>query len=560
MIKKIILRLVLPLILFLLISYTAFWFIKSGEIKKNIVKALDSNTNITADNISSSGFPMRHNLEITTLTIRGTKSGFFGNDVVVENISTESNIFSNQFIVKVGNVSIQSLDKEIKNVKFNKDPIISLKIKDQKISEILYKDDGYSLLDDSGDSVFKLDSSELKINVRLEDDVQIVEIDSNFRDIDSFDVFDKFANIDEAGNQKNVASSKDDVISDKEGEDSLPSEQDIAYIDAKEISKQDIRENKSLPDSLPSLEIETVGSDKKENEADSKVVTNRNLLANFQITSEFDEKLQEMVVKEVAVVNLDLSSPMFNINVSGSLPSVGSGVSPGDLKIRVKNLDNILVYLKRWVSSIEESVGQVNNFAENKKPSIVLENNKSKNKSEVNLVKENLLENKIEDKNAEIDNMALEDKIAEFIVDLARKNPNTNDALSEFHIFGSELNVTINNVLILKVMGDISKMMMPLIKQFKEFSDSAVSEANISPAIDAALPQEIPFSAEEAKEEKGLPPTSVEIDQKNDQAYPVKTGNSDIIKSDKSISVDDSDDKSPAATHKHDESKKDSLQ
>ena len=192
MVQKVLLRFILPLLVFLLTSYVAFWFIKSGEIKKNIVSIVEKNPNIKAESIISSGFPLKNNIEIRGLRIKSSNSFFSGGDIFISSVSAKTGIFSNKFQVTIGSVEVESFDGKSKNIKFNKEPTIEVSLKNQKISKISYKDDGYSILNSDGNLVFKVGDSDTQINFDLSDNSQIITIDSNFRNIDKFDIFNKF--------------------------------------------------------------------------------------------------------------------------------------------------------------------------------------------------------------------------------------------------------------------------------------------------------------------------------------------------------------------------------
>ncbi len=271
MVQKVLLRFILPLLVFLLASYVAFWFIKSGEIKKNIVSIIDKNPNIEAKSITSSGFPFKNNIEIIGLRIKSSNSFFSGGDIFISSVSAKTGIFSNQFQVAVGNIKVESFDGKPKNVKFNKDPIINITIKDQTISKISYGDDGYSILNSEGDVIFTVGDSDTQINLDVSDNSQTITIDSNFRNIDKFDIFNKFdGNLfgdDKNKHQKSEKSLEAMDLGDKDLKGNVAIENKESFKDKDEVVRKDsvnqvdpenlaASENGVLPDSLPSLAIE----------------------------------------------------------------------------------------------------------------------------------------------------------------------------------------------------------------------------------------------------------------------------------------------------------------
>ncbi|MDA9231092.1 hypothetical protein N9O56_00785 [Rickettsiales bacterium] len=481
MVQKVLLRFILPLLVFLLTSYVAFWFIKSGEIKKNIVSIIDKNSNIEAESIISSGFPFKNNIEIRGLRIKSSNSFFSGGDIFISSVSAKTDIFSNRFQVTTGNVKVESFDGKSKNIKFNKEPIIDIRLKNQKISKISYKDDGYSILNSEGEVVFKVGDSDTQINFDFSDTSQIITVDSNFRNIDKFDIFNKFDGDlfgDDQSKDQKSEKSLEIVDLDNDGlknpadiankVDSRDKDEVVSKNNSGQIKSENVTKNKKeeLPDSLPSLAVK-----EKEEDANKefKISTDRNLSVSLKLESEFDQSSKSMLLKQVVINNIDISSPIFSINITGILPSLRSGADTSDLKVRVKNLNNILIYLKRWISFIDESVDgslsaasdTVNDVDISGDNSSEAENAESKDKQE-NDSNKALSKTEAEEYFDDFDIISIEDKMEEFIIDLARKNPNSNDVSSEFHLFGSGFNMVINNVPFMEVLSDFTKIIGPV--------------------------------------------------------------------------------------------------
>ncbi len=169
-----------------------------------------------------------------------------------------------------------------------------------------------------------------------------------------------------------------------------------------------------------------------------------------------------MLLKQAVINDINISSPIFNINIKGVLPSLRSGADTSDVKVRIKNLGNILIYLKRWISFIDESVSAVGDVNIHTDQANQINNVEDKNGQE-NLLGKTQSEIATEEEFDDFDIISTEDKMEEFIIDLARKNPNSNDVSSEFHLFGSGFNMVINNVPFMEVLSDFTKIIGPII-------------------------------------------------------------------------------------------------
>ncbi len=458
--RKILWILVAPLLIFSIIAYSTFWFIKSGEIKKNIAKFLESTPNVSVQSISSSGFPFYHKIEVDNVNINFSTNVDNHHNINIPKLTSKSAIFSSKADVAIiGDVSIKNSQNKTYFIKFNSTPSIQIVMSGDGISNISNKSDGYKLVDEANETVFYAGNYDLSFNQKGKD-IKTTTLQAHFNNMSSFDIF--------------APISKASTVS-KEVKETEMTNEAIAQTD-----------NKSLE--LPALDLPNEATEEIEVAENVDIKTNRNLEIDLVVKSSTDDK-KEIEIHDVAINNISLSSPLYSINAKGTFSNEDE---VGNLNIKVNNLDNILVYLRQYISSLtpsdllnpgeQESSDQGVALEGVANPATVNSNSKTPAQKTVDpiVTKEKVAKNTNPNNTKEVSNITASSEqdptiipsqtpdniIISLISDLAKRNVNTTAEISEFNLVYKSPDITVNDMSINEIFVIISpavKVLMPAI-------------------------------------------------------------------------------------------------
>lgn len=444
MAKKIILRIVLPLLVFILASYSVFWFIKAGEVKNNIRKILTSNPKSSVGKISSSGFPLAHRIRIENVNVEFDNQSTSGS-MIVNEIIAESKVFSNQFTASIiGDVVLKASDGKISTIKFNENPLINFVVEDYNINKVSYADEGYKVLDNSNNEIFSAGNAKIDLKIDKDQNLQTISLKANFNNLSSFDVFS--------------------LNTDNEAENLLLKTTDIKEVqNGVAVTKIDEKNPAALPNELPKVDL--MGDSTSNGEVkDVKMKTNKNGAIDIKFVSTIDEKTKATLIKDVTINNIELFSPLYKININGVVNNFLSQDQNIDLTIKVKNIDNILLYLKKFISSMIPANYSMPNMdtpivSKVDASSVVAVSPLPDSSNAVNGQDSTVI--------PATTNTTPEEMITNLILDLAKNNPNSNAETAEFKITGKDVMFDVNGV----SGPEIIKRLTPVIDIFnKSFS------------------------------------------------------------------------------------------
>ena len=173
-------------IIFLVItvSYSFFWFVRTGQTEKKINNLISKNSSSTsASSVSVSGFPFSQKITISDLKFNIPSISKY--QVTVKKLEANTGIFSKSFSANIlEQVTVFDNDSNtIRNIEFKESPKISISFNNEGISSFNYQDSGYTILEDqkptfysSSSNIIKMETLEtannqvaLKFNIDIKD-------------------------------------------------------------------------------------------------------------------------------------------------------------------------------------------------------------------------------------------------------------------------------------------------------------------------------------------------------------------------------------------------------
>jgi len=193
--KNIVVKLAILLVVSALV-YSAFWFFKVGQVEKQVKNFISKNsTNISAGDISVSGFPLAQKITIQDLKFTIPSPLFNKRQVIVKILEAKTGIFSSEFIVTLPEPVTVDSEGNIMTVEFTKEPEIKASIADGRISKFSYHDFGYKISDIDKNVVYSAISSVLNLESTVADDDKITtKVTADIKEIEGFNVLDVYKN------------------------------------------------------------------------------------------------------------------------------------------------------------------------------------------------------------------------------------------------------------------------------------------------------------------------------------------------------------------------------
>ena len=166
------------------ISYSFFWFVRTGQTEKKINNLISKNSSsISASNVSVSGFPFSQKITISDLKFNIPSISKY--QVTVKKLEANTGIFSKSFSANILEqvIVFDNDSNTIRNIEFKESPKISISFNNEGISSFNYQDSGYTILEDqkspfysSSSNIIKMETTEtannqvaLKFNIDIKD-------------------------------------------------------------------------------------------------------------------------------------------------------------------------------------------------------------------------------------------------------------------------------------------------------------------------------------------------------------------------------------------------------
>ena len=209
MTRNIIIKLAITLIVASL-SYSVFWFFKTGQIEKQIAKFVsDNNVYVSSGEIKVSGFPFSQRVNIKNFKFRIPNKALNKNQIIISEIKAKSSIFGNNFEVTIGESMLEDENGNLLKITFNKDPNISISMENNRTITLNYQDEGYSILDVNQNHLYSAQSTLIKITSKSQEEGKIsIKVNSDIKQIDGFDIVDFYKNVFEQSIVKGIQTEK----------------------------------------------------------------------------------------------------------------------------------------------------------------------------------------------------------------------------------------------------------------------------------------------------------------------------------------------------------------
>ena len=125
------------------VVHSVFWFFKTGQIEKQVTNFISENSSqVSAGEISVSGFPLKQTVTIKDLKFSVPTPAFGKYQITVKNLQATTGIFNNNFTISIlEQASVQDNETNVTGlVEFSKDPEITGTISNGMISKFSYLD------------------------------------------------------------------------------------------------------------------------------------------------------------------------------------------------------------------------------------------------------------------------------------------------------------------------------------------------------------------------------------------------------------------------------------
>ncbi|MFT6219362.1 MAG: hypothetical protein ACJA02_000476 [Myxococcota bacterium] len=339
MIRSIVSKLIILLIV-LFSALSIFWFFKTSSLKKYVTSlVISSEGSVLASAISVTGFPLNQRLSISDLKIKTSSLNNLPNslniikrdeyEIHINKLEAVSGIFSTDFIVNISGETLFQDDKGINSLKFNQPPKIIFSLIDRHIATFSYQDSGYKIIDAGKNILFENGNSTVGFESILQKDQYLNKIQANFKDIGAL----RFNN-DISGNILTVEEIKSDKM--------VPSFQ------ANNLVKKSIK-----------LDVEFIK--KKPSE-----ILPINAVLEPQDNYEVQSIDNGAILESIKINNIEIFTPLYKINLNGHINSFPKNDLPiGSISLRVEKLDNVLIYLKKYLSNLGLPVESKQYFQKN---------------------------------------------------------------------------------------------------------------------------------------------------------------------------------------------------
>ncbi len=364
--------------------YSVFWFFKIGQVEKQINKFINENsTQVSAGEISASGFPLSQKITIKDLKFTLPTPLLNKRQVAVKHLEARAGIFSSEFSVAlIGDVSVYDSNNDAANIAFSKDPSISILIANGRISKFNYQDFGYRILDAEKNVIYAASESNIHLESRVDDSEKVTSlISANIKDIEGFDVMDAYKNVLE---KKIIDGIKTGEIAIGNASKALiPTQLDAVQtlpaatpsVPAAVNPPVVVAVATTTPSTTPAAATPADSEKSEKGSADLAVIENKNLIKNnFSIDLEYvltpiqgeaqaqipsdPTQIQEVSVqysKALKINSLEFSNPLYKISVNGETATFpDDSMLSGSAAVKVENVSALIDYISAGFNQMSD--------------------------------------------------------------------------------------------------------------------------------------------------------------------------------------------------------------
>lgn len=393
--KNLVIKLAISLVLICFI-YTLFWFFKVGQLEKRIAKfAKKNNAYVTIGNIKTSGFPLAQKVVIHNVNFSIPNPILNKRRYSISQIEALSGIFDNNFAISLPQgISSQNSLGDVSRVEFIKTPNIKLNKTNKDNIVLSYQDQGFTMLDPRKNLVFKTSALKLKINLNSQDPANIkVNIDSNIKEMQGFNIVDLFNNIFEENITKGIqtgklslGSSPNNLIEAPENttQNQQPNvTQDIDNSNLQQVqdSNQQTQETNSTNSQLPNNDTNIEAKDNANSINDNNPDKNNNNV-NDQNNNEAQPQLKkEPQIPQISIESLNASiDSQTNQIIDNPNSKDSQNQQPTQASNNVNNQESENPDLQVIV---EESQPTPNPVAQDNTAEVAIDNNENSNQQQI---------------------------------------------------------------------------------------------------------------------------------------------------------------------------------
>ena len=334
-------------IIVLFTALSVFWFFKTSGIKKRALSTISaSGGQISAASVSVSGFPMKQKLKVEDLKIQISApskipSGIFPGDkyqITIAKLEASTSIFSGDFKVDViEGVTFQDQGGAVNSVEFNQPPTSNFLISGGELVKFSYKDSGYKVVDTAKNTLFENGNSSINFESAVVGDQYHNKVKADFKDVGSFN-FGDMPNSSALDTKNSTA--PDAAQANATAEQAAPTTE-TAKPTQSEGGGVAVKKN---------FVVDLEYTVSKPSQAAAPVPVPN---PNTQDTTTSDiSLLNEKTVDSISIKNFEISSPLYKINVNGEITSLPKDGAPTySVSVRIEKLDNVLVYIKKFVNN-----------------------------------------------------------------------------------------------------------------------------------------------------------------------------------------------------------------
>jgi hypothetical protein len=422
MIRSIVSKLIILLIV-LFCALSIFWFFKTSSIKKQVTSLIRSSEgSVLASSFSVTGFPLSQKLVIEDLKIKISPFSAIPNsnsfniierdeyEITIKKLEAVSGIFSNDFAANVSDeISFQD-SKGVNSLKFNQPPKINFVL--GKIAKFSYQDSGYKIVNASQKVLFENGESIVVFESTSQGEKSFHKLKADFKDIGAL-------------------SFNNDIS------------ENITIVDKDNLKKftPSFGANKLVKKSLK-LNVEFVSKNPPE------VLPINPILEAEDNNYEIESINNGPTLESLKINNIEIFSPLYKLSFNGQINSFPKKDLPiGSVSLRIEKLDNILIYLKKYLAELGFSSysGQnieVDKNLNNSDNGVVLAEEESAVDEEGSVLLRTMSQDEVSDLNGQLEedseakeiNIEAEPKIdiTDAIRNLSKKNLATNEEIAIF--------------------------------------------------------------------------------------------------------------------------------
>ena len=369
--KNIAIKLIILLVVAALV-YSVLWFFKIGQVEKQVNNFISENSlNVSAGEVSVSGFPMSQKITISDLKFTLPSSLLNKRQVVIKHLEAKAGVFVTDFSITFTDATLQDSDGNIANVEFSKDPEITISFIDGRISKFHYQDFGYRILDQEKNVIYAASSSLISLQSSAAEGEKITtKLTADVKDIEGFDVLDVYKNVFEKKVMEGMKTGEISIGS--VSTTASPAQPNVATAQPAVVADATVPAPAPTTTTTPVADASAAPAPA---DGMAAAVSNTNLVkSNFTADIEYTlvpnqaeqqaqiptdpTQVQEVPVqysKVVKINNAEFSKPIYKASFNGEMSTFQDDSLPsGAISIKIEKVDSLIGYVSAGFTQMAE--------------------------------------------------------------------------------------------------------------------------------------------------------------------------------------------------------------